>query len=104
MKSVPISAGGQIAIPVSIRRRWGTRRVQLIDRGEEILIRPVPDDPISAAAGSLAAFAKPGTNEIRALLRSEEREREDSRYRPRGDRAPRRRVNILAANKLRRGE
>jgi bifunctional DNA-binding transcriptional regulator/antitoxin component of YhaV-PrlF toxin-antitoxin module len=80
MKPVPISSGGQIAIPAAIRRRWGTRRVRLIDRGSELVIQPIPDDPIAVAAGSLAAYRLPGTDEIRAQLRDEERAREAARY------------------------
>jgi bifunctional DNA-binding transcriptional regulator/antitoxin component of YhaV-PrlF toxin-antitoxin module len=80
MKPVPISSGGQIAIPAAIRRRWGTRRVRLIDHGTELVIQPIPDDPIGVAAGSLAAYRLPGTDEIRAQLRDEEREREAARF------------------------
>lgn len=80
MKPVPISSGGQIAIPAAIRRRWGTRRVRLIDHGRELVIQPYPDDPIGVAAGSLAAYRLPGTDEIRAQLRDEERAREAARH------------------------
>ena len=81
VKPIPISSGGQIAIPAAIRRRWGTRRVRLIDRGDELVVRPVPDDPIGAAAGALAAYREPGTDEIRVLLRREEQDIEDERFR-----------------------
>ncbi len=80
MKTIPISSGGQVSIPASVRRRWGTRRVRLIDRGDEIAIQPVPDDPIAAAAGSLAAYRAPGTDEIRAQLREEEALAEEHRH------------------------
>ncbi len=84
MKTAPISTGGQVSIPATIRRRWGTRRVRLIDRGDELVIQPIPDDPIAAAAGSLAAYRTPGTDEIRAQLREEEALAEARRHGPPG--------------------
>jgi len=81
MKRVPISAGGQIALPAAIRRRWGSRHVELIDHGDRVVLRPLPDDPVAAAAGSLRAYASPGTAETRAILREEEVEAERRRAR-----------------------
>ncbi len=49
-----ISKGGQISIPASIRRRWGTSTVALDDQGDRIVLEPAPDDPIAAAEGALA--------------------------------------------------
>lgn len=83
MKIVPISSSGQIALPAAVRRRWGTKRVQLVDRGDVLIIQPVPDDPIAAARGSLAAWRSPGTDEIRARLREEEAEAAERRGAPR---------------------
>ncbi len=48
-----ISRGGQISIPAPIRHRWATDRVILEDRGDSIVVRPIPADPIGAARGSL---------------------------------------------------
>ena len=79
MKIIPISRSGQIALPASVRRRWATRRVQLVDNGGELVISPVPDDPVAAAAGALSAWRTPGTDEIRAQARLEDRDREDRR-------------------------
>jgi len=79
MKRIPISAGGQIALPAAIRRRWGSRQVELIDQGDRVVLRPVPDDPVGAAAGSLRAYGRPGTAETRAMLREEEAEAERRR-------------------------
>ena len=53
-----ISKGGQISIPAPIRKRWGTTTVTLEDRGEEIVLKPAPDDPIAAAAGAFAGGPK----------------------------------------------
>ena len=39
------------------RRRWNTDRVLVDDRGDEVVIRPLANDPIAAARGSLKARA-----------------------------------------------
>lgn len=73
MKKVQISKGGQISIPASIRRRWQSRDVVIEDRGDEIVVRPLPADPIAAARGSLRS---PHSVEAdRRALRSEEANR-----------------------------
>ena len=53
MKPATISKGGQVSIPAEVRHRWGTNRVLVEDRGDELVFRPLPDDPIAAARGSL---------------------------------------------------
>ncbi len=53
-KRMKISKGGQVSIPATIRKRWGTTTVTLEDQGDEIVLKPAPDDPIEAAAGAFA--------------------------------------------------
>ena len=48
-----ISKGGQISLPASVRRRWRTDRVWIEDKGNAVVVTPLPADPISAARGSL---------------------------------------------------
>lgn len=72
-KRMKISKGGQVSIPASIRKRWGTTTVTLEDRGGEIVLKPAPDDPIEAAAG---AFAGEGRGLGLDTIRREEREAE----------------------------
>ena len=62
-----------MSIPADIRHRWGVRRVVLEERGDSLVVRPLPDDPIAAALGSLAGPG-PTTDEIRQQLRAEELE------------------------------
>jgi AbrB family looped-hinge helix DNA binding protein len=71
MRIATISRGGQVSIPAEIRHRWGVRRVVLVERGDTLEIRPLPDDPIAAAMGSLAGPG-PTTDELREELRAEE--------------------------------
>jgi bifunctional DNA-binding transcriptional regulator/antitoxin component of YhaV-PrlF toxin-antitoxin module len=71
MRIATISRGGQVSIPADIRHRWGVRRVVLVEQGDSLVLRPLPDDPIAAAMGSLAGIG-PTTDEIREQLRAEE--------------------------------
>jgi AbrB family looped-hinge helix DNA binding protein len=80
MREALISRGGQISIPADVRRRWQTSRLVLEDRGDKIVLRPIPPDPIAAAMGSLAG-AGPSTDEARRMLRAEESRRDDRRRR-----------------------
>lgn len=80
MKTTTISRGGQVSIPAVVRRRWGTTRVLLEDRGDALILRPIPADPIRAAMGSLAGPG-PTSAETRARFRQEEVEAEERRAR-----------------------
>jgi hypothetical protein len=80
MKATAISKGGQISVPAEIRRRWRTSRISLEDQGSAIIIRPIPDDPIGAAIGSLRGRG-PDTDQMRAIVRDEESAGDDQRGR-----------------------
>ena len=79
MRQTTISKGGQISVPADIRRRWRTTRVLVEDRGDSLLVRPIPDDPVGAAMGSLAGPG-PTIDEARAMLRDEDAADEDRRW------------------------
>jgi len=82
-KRMKISKGGQVSIPAPIRKRWGTMTITLEDRGEEIVLKPAPDDPIAAAAGAFAGEGRgPGLETIRREEREAEREIEERKYGP----------------------
>ncbi|MDP9464682.1 MAG: AbrB/MazE/SpoVT family DNA-binding domain-containing protein [Actinomycetota bacterium] len=51
---INISDRGQISIPSDIRHKWQVRRLLLVDEGDRIVLRPVPDDPIAAVLGKYA--------------------------------------------------
>jgi bifunctional DNA-binding transcriptional regulator/antitoxin component of YhaV-PrlF toxin-antitoxin module len=83
MKRIRITRGGQISVPAEIRHRWGGATVTLEDRGDHAVIRPAPDDPVTAARGALKHLAKGRTSEdMRRAARTEETELEARR---RGD-------------------
>ena len=80
MKTAAISRGGQISIPAEVRRRWKSTRVLIDDRGDALVIRPIPADPIRAAMGSLAPGSRSSSEDARRRARREEAEAEDRRF------------------------
>lgn len=80
-KRMKISKGGQVSIPAPIRKRWGTKTITLDDQGDQIVLRPAPDDPIEAAAGAFAGEARGiGLDTIRREEREDELEIEERKY------------------------
>jgi hypothetical protein len=75
-----ISRGGQLSIPAAIRHRWATSTVVLDDQGARIVIEPVPDDPVAAAEGALAAeFGQLDLARLRREARENDRMAEERR-------------------------
>ncbi len=46
-----VSSNGQVSIPAEARARWMADRVVVVDLGDRIVVRPMPDDPVGALAG-----------------------------------------------------
>ncbi len=82
MRYLMISKGGQISVPADVRKRWRTRRLQLDDRGDELVLRPAPEDPIAAAYGILKGRLDVTTDELRRIAREEERAAEERKWGP----------------------
>ena len=72
MELLKVTRAGQLSLPARIRRRWGTRRVAIEDRGDSVVLRPIPDDPIEAAGGALKGRI-PSSEAVRARAREDER-------------------------------
>jgi AbrB family looped-hinge helix DNA binding protein len=82
-KRMKISKGGQISIPASIRKRWGTGTVTFEDHGDQIVLKPAPDDPIAAAAGAFAGIGpKVDWEQVRREEREAEAEAEERKFGP----------------------
>jgi AbrB family looped-hinge helix DNA binding protein len=79
MKTARITRGGQISIPSSIRRRWGTSTLALEDLGDHVVLRPASDDPLGAARGALAAELHVDSQKLRAAAREDESDAEKRR-------------------------
>jgi len=71
MKTARVTSSGQLSIPASIRRRWGTSRVSLDDQGDRLVVTPLPDDPIGAARGAFEGRIGP-VSELRTKARRDE--------------------------------
>jgi AbrB family looped-hinge helix DNA binding protein len=80
MRYLMISKGGQISVPAEVRKRWGTRRLRLEDRGDELVLRPAPDDPIRAARGIFKDRSAHTSEELRQLEREEQAGLEESEW------------------------
>ncbi len=80
-KRMKISKGGQVSIPAPIRKRWGTTTITLDDQGDQLVLKPAPDDPIAAAAGAFAGEGRGlGLETIRREEREAEQETEERKY------------------------
>jgi AbrB family looped-hinge helix DNA binding protein len=72
MKRTKVTRGGQISIPATIRRRWGTSTLTLEDLGDRVVLSPAPDDPIAAARGALAGSLDRTSEQLRERSRADE--------------------------------
>ncbi len=80
MKRAKVTRGGQVSIPSTIRRRWGTSTLTLEDLGDRIVLTPAPDDPIAAARGALAGELSMSSEQLRAQARDAEATAERRRH------------------------
>lgn len=63
-----VSRNGQISIPAHLRHRWGTKSMLVIDRGDYAIVRPIPEDPITALHGAYSGSG-PTTEDARGAER-----------------------------------
>jgi bifunctional DNA-binding transcriptional regulator/antitoxin component of YhaV-PrlF toxin-antitoxin module len=73
-----VTTSGQVSLPAPVRKRWGTAQVLIEDEGDWVVVRPLPDDPIAAACGSLQRCGGP-PEEIRGRERAAESARQRRR-------------------------
>lgn len=82
MSVVNVSYKGQIVIPVEFRKRFGiipNSKVEVTEINNEIVILPLPKDPIKQGRGFLRL--KQPVSEIMQEVREEERRLEDKKLR-----------------------
>lgn len=81
MKIVTLTRGGQVSIPAEYRREWTSRRVMVRKTADGLLLTPMPDDPLAAAAGSLKHLLVGVTSdELRKQMRDEETAIEERKW------------------------
>ncbi len=76
-----VTTSGQVSLPAPVRKRWHTAQVVIEDEGDRLVVRPLPDDPIAAACGSLKRGGSPPE-----AIRARERAAETARQRQRTSR------------------
>ena len=81
-----ITSAGQVSIPAEVRHRWATSTVAIEDEGHRIVLRPVPDDPISALRGIFADENPISAAEAVRAARDEDIEAEEEKWKPPGRR------------------
>jgi AbrB family looped-hinge helix DNA binding protein len=70
-----VSTKGQLVIPAELRRKYGIKpgtRVEVIDRGDQIILQPITEEYVRKLRGSLK-----GGNALRVL--EEERRKDKER-------------------------
>lgn len=67
-----ITSSGQMSLPASVRRRWKANSVVVVDRGDYIVVRPLPADIAAALKGSLPGRSPLSAENMRAAERSAE--------------------------------
>lgn len=67
-------------MPADVRHRWKTKVVVADDRGDHLILRPAPEDPIEAALGAFEDYPGPSVDEMRREFREEEREAEERKF------------------------
>jgi len=73
-----VPGNGQVSLPAELRRRWESDAVLVIDCGDYAIMRPLPDDPITALRGARSG-AGPSTEQARAEQRADDAAREHER-------------------------
>ena len=64
-----VSSNGQVSIPAEARSRWTADRVVVVDLGDRIVMRPMPDNPVGALVGKYRGRG-PTSTQARAAERS----------------------------------
>jgi bifunctional DNA-binding transcriptional regulator/antitoxin component of YhaV-PrlF toxin-antitoxin module len=65
-----VSQNGQVSIPADARSRWKARRVVVVDLGDRVVVRPLPDDGVEELEGKYRGRG-PTTDEARRRARQE---------------------------------
>ena len=73
-----VSRNGQVSIPASARTRWRARKVLVVDLGDRVVVRPLPDEPIEALRGKYRGRG-PATDTVRRQERAADSVRERRR-------------------------
>lgn len=65
-----VSRNGQVSIPADARARWNAERVVVVDLGDRVVLRPLPDDPVGDLVGKYRRGAT--TDAVRRRARADD--------------------------------
>jgi bifunctional DNA-binding transcriptional regulator/antitoxin component of YhaV-PrlF toxin-antitoxin module len=66
-----VSSNGQVSIPADTRARWHADRVVVVDLGDRIVLRPLPDDTVGSMVGKYRGRG-PTTEQARRRARADD--------------------------------
>jgi bifunctional DNA-binding transcriptional regulator/antitoxin component of YhaV-PrlF toxin-antitoxin module len=69
-----VSSNGQVSIPADARSRWHVERMLVVDLGDRLVMRPLPDDVVGSLSGKYAGG--PTADATRRRARQEDAEAE----------------------------
>jgi bifunctional DNA-binding transcriptional regulator/antitoxin component of YhaV-PrlF toxin-antitoxin module len=75
-----VSSNGQVSIPADARTRWHSERVVVVDLGDRVVIRPLPDEPLAPLVGKYGGVGST-TDQARRAARAEDADRERRKQR-----------------------
>ena len=64
-----VSTNGQVSIPAEARARWMADHVMVVDLGDRVVLRPLPEDPVGDLRGKYRGRG-PSTGKARVDERS----------------------------------
>lgn len=65
-----VSSNGQVSIPAEARARWRPERMLVVDLGDRLVMRPLPQDAVRSLMGRYGG--RPSTDEARRRSREDE--------------------------------
>lgn len=66
-----VSANGQVSIPAEARARWQVSKVLVVDLGDRVVLRPLPEEPRAALRGKYRGQG-PTADDSRRRARAED--------------------------------
>jgi bifunctional DNA-binding transcriptional regulator/antitoxin component of YhaV-PrlF toxin-antitoxin module len=76
-----ITRAGQVSIPADVRQRWGTTLVAIEDEGDQLVVRPLPEDWVDRVRGAWKGIGDGRTSaELMAESRQQEIEAENRKW------------------------
>lgn len=66
-----VSSNGQVSIPAPARARWTADKVVVVDLGDRVVLRPLPDDPTGDLRGKYRGRG-PDTSRARNEARADD--------------------------------